>query len=400
MLTANFPILEIPSRGKRLAYLDNAATTQKPQSVIDATAHYYREQNANVHRGAYWLSQEATALFDQTRVQLANWINAESSDEVIFTKGCTESINLVAHSWGMNNLSQGDVILVSRMEHHANFVPWQQVSIAKGASIVEIPITDLGEIDLEAYQNLLTGRVKMVAIVHVSNSIGTINPIKKMIAMAHKVGAKVMVDGAQALAHLKVDVQDLGVDFYAISGHKMYGPTGVGALYGKRELLDAMPPYQTGGSMIRTVSFEETTFAALPDKFEPGTPNIGGIIPWASAITFLEGQNLLEVAAQEANLAQVLEKQIEQINGIRVVGKAAHRAGIVSILADWTHAHDLGTILDSEGVAVRTGHHCCMPLMKRFNIVATTRASFGIYNTMEDVDQCVAAVQKAKRIFG
>ncbi|MBX7131678.1 MAG: cysteine desulfurase [Fimbriimonadaceae bacterium] len=399
-LRNDFPILREQVRGKPLVYLDNAATTQKPQAVLNAMERFYTHDNANVHRGVHLLSQRATDDFDQARVKLQRFVNAGESAEIIFTKGCTEATNLVAASWGRANLQAGDEILLSTMEHHANIVPWQIVAAEKGAHIRPIPINDAGEIDLEAYRAMLSPRVKMVGVVHVSNSLGTINAVAEMIALAHGVGAKVLVDGAQALAHLTVDVQALDADFYAMSSHKMYGPTGVGALYGKRDLLEAMPPYQAGGDMIRTVSFDKTTYNDLPNKFEPGTPNIAGVIGFGAAVDYLMGLDRKAIAEHEDRLTELANEALTAIPGVRLVGTAPQKASVVSFTLEGAHPHDIGTILDMEGIAVRTGHHCCMPLMTRLGLPATVRASFALYNTEEDVARLASGLHKVKEVLG
>ncbi len=419
----DFPILRTSVNGKPLVYLDNAATSQKPQPVLDALNRYWEETNANIHRGVHFLSQKATSEFDEARESIRLLLNASSAKEVILTKGCTEGINLVAQSWGRTNLQPGDEILLSTLEHHSNIVPWQMVAEQTGAEIKVIPITDSGELELGAYQAMLgSGRVRLVGVVHVSNALGTINPIKHMIKLAHEVGAVVLVDGAQAGPHLLIDVQDLDADFYTLSCHKIYAPTGVGVLYGKAKLLEAMPPYQGGGDMIRTVSFEKTTYADLPAKFEPGTPNIAGVIGLGAAIHYLQrlGLEYLErseastselrrsalaaafhaIQAQESALTVRASQLLSQIPGLRLIGTAKDKAGIVSFIMDDAHPHDIGTILDSDGIAVRAGHHCCMPLMKRLGLAATARASFAFYNSEEDVDALVAGIQRVKEVLG
>ncbi len=394
-----FPALDQQVHGKPLVYLDNAATTQKPRSVLGAMQSYYEHDNANVHRGVHALSQRATEAFDESRRVLQRFVNAASEKEIIFTKGCTEAINLVAHSWGRTELKPGDRILLSHMEHHANIVPWQIAAEMTGAEIHPIPITDEGEIDLGAFERLLDERVKLVGVKHVCNALGTINPVAKMIEMAHQVGAKALVDGAQATAHIPVDVRDLDVDFYTISGHKLYGPTGVGALYAKEDLLERMPPYQSGGDMIRTVTFEKTTYNDLPNKFEAGTPNMAGAIGLAAAADFLRGQGWDEIENNEQRVLSYATDEIGSVPGVRIIGTAKHKAAIVSFVMEGVHPHDIGTIVDGEGVAIRTGHHCCMPLMQRLGIPATARASFAIYNSKSDVDSLVSALQKVREIL-
>jgi len=416
-IRAEFPILSTLVNGRPLTYLDNGATSQKPNAVIRKTDEYWRETNANIHRGVHYLSQKATRQYDEAREKIQVFLNSRNSKEVIFTAGCTASINLVAQTWGRANLKAGDEILISTMEHHSNIVPWQLIAEQVGAVVRAIPITDSGEIELDAYQGLLSEKTKMVAIVHVSNSLGTINPVAQMIRMAHNVGAKVLVDGAQAGPHLRIDVQALDADFYVLSCHKMYAPTGVGVLYGKQNLLEAMPPYQGGGDMIHTVSIEKTTYAELPFKFEAGTPNIAGVIGLGATIDYLAGVGS-ELLEREAGLAERLDAcfgwmeeregelleygtaVLSDIEGLTITGTAPHKAAILAFTLDCAHPHDIGTILDNEGIAVRTGHHCCMPVMTRFGIPATTRASLGLYNTKEEIDRLAAGVRKVKEMFG
>lgn len=394
-----FPILKERIHGKRLAYLDNAASTQKPDVVIDTISDYYRHAHANVHRGVHALSQRATDQFERARRLVQEYINAREDAEVIFTKGSTEAINLVAASWGRTFLKSGDRILLTEMEHHANIVPWQVVAQQTGAEIVVVPIHDDGSLDMDAMAKLLDERVKMVGVTHVSNVLGTVNPIAEITRMAHSAGAKVLVDGAQALGHLRVDVQAAGVDFYTMASHKMYGPTGIGALYGKRELLDAMPPYQLGGGMIRSVTFEKTTYAALPDKFEPGTPNIADAIGLGAAIEFLMPR-LAEAHDREADLTRYTHERLSEIPGLRIHGNAPGKTGTISFTMADVHPHDIGTILDSEGVAVRAGHHCCQPLMARLGVAATARASLAMYNDRDDIDALVSALLRVREVFG
>lgn len=404
----DFPILATVAHGHPLAYLDNAATSQKPRAVLDALDRYWTTQNANVHRGVHYLSQLATTEYEAAREKIRLLLNAASTKEVILTKGCTEGINLVASCL---RFSEGDTILVSTMEHHSNIVPWQLAAERSGARVVPIPITDAGEIDLDAYARLLREhRVKMVGVVHVSNSLGTINPVREIVRMAHEAGALALVDGAQAGPHTLIDVQDIDADFYTLSCHKIYAPTGVGVLYGKQALLEAMPPYHGGGDMIRTVSFEGTTYAGLPAKFEAGTPNVAGVIGLGAAIDYVaglggSGREGLKAAfdaihAQEVALAARATSQLEEIPGLRITGTAEEKAGIVSFVMDGAHPHDIGTILDQDGIAIRAGHHCCMPLMRRLGVPATARASFAFYNTMEEVDRLVDAVRKVREMFG
>ena len=400
----DFPILNELVRGNPLTYLDNAATAQKPTTVIEAVDRYYRESNANIHRGVHFLSQKATAQYDQAREKVRKLLNAGESAEVIFTKGCTEGINLVA---ARIKLEPGDEIVVSTMEPHSNIVPWHLAAERTGAKVIPIPVTDSGEIDLDSYeQYLMRGKPKAVAIVHISNSMGTVNPVKWMVAQAHAYGAVVLVDGAQAGPHVRIDVQDLDADFYTLSCHKIYAPTGVGVLYGKRAHLEALPPYQGGGDMIRTVSFDGSTYAELPGKFEAGTPNIAGVIGLGAAIDYLEslGGGSLEdafaaIQRRGVELSQHAEKLLREIPGLRVIGTARDKTGIVSFVLEGAHPHDIGTILDSDGIAIRAGHHCCMPLMKRFNVPATARASFAFYNTIEEAERLAVSVRKVAEMF-
>lgn len=396
----DFPILEMNVHGKSLVYLDNAATTQKPLSVIEAESHYYRNDNANVHRGVHTLSQRATDAFEAARVKIQHLVNAASPDEIIFVRGTTEAINLVAQSYGRSRFKAGDEIILSRMEHHSNIVPWQIVSQQTGANLRIIPVNDAGELDLEAYKRLLGPRTKLVAVTHVSNALGTINPVKFIIELAHDHNVPVLLDGAQAIAHLPVDVQALDCDFYAFSGHKLYGPTGIGALYGKAALLDAMPPYQSGGDMIRSVSFEGTTYNTLPYKFEAGTPNIAGVIGLGAAVDYVTGIGFDTLAAHEQELLAYATQSVADVPGLRIIGTAREKTSILSFILEGVHPHDIGTILDREGVAIRAGHHCTMPLMERFGVSATARASFALYNTRMEVDKLVAAIHQVNEVFG
>ncbi len=396
----NFPILTRLVGGKPLVYLDNAATTQKPASVIEAEKRYYSTVNANIHRGIHSLSQEATEQYEGVREKLARALGVERSSEIIFTKGCTETVNLVAQSWGRTSLNQGDVILASYLEHHSNIVPWQLVAAERGASVVPIPISDQGEIELENFKALLTPKVKLVAITEVSNAIGTITPLKEIIGAARKSGALVFVDGAQGFCHSPQDPVKLGCDFYAISAHKAYGPTGVGALWGRSTLLDQMPPYQGGGDMIASVGFQGTTYAELPAKFEAGTPNIAGVIAFGAALDFIESVGRDAIIAHEAALTSKLLSELEKVDGIRIVGTPKARAGIVSFLYKNVHPHDIGTVLDNQGVAIRTGHHCAMPLMTRLGIPGTARISFAIYNNEQEIETAVAAIRSIDKVFG
>ena len=396
----DFPILEMNVHGKPLVYLDNAATTQKPLSVIEAESHYYRNDNANVHRGVHALSQRATDAFEAARVKIQHLVNAASPDEIIFVRGTTEAINLVAQSYGRSRFKAGDEIILSRMEHHSNIVPWQIVSQQTGANLRIIPVNDAGELDMEAYKRLLGPRTKLVAVTHVSNALGTINPVKFIIELAHDHNVPVLLDGAQAIAHLPVDVQALDCDFYAFSGHKLYGPTGIGALYGKAALLDAMPPYQGGGDMIRSVSFEGTTYNTLPYKFEAGTPNIAGVIGLGAAVDYVTSIGFDTLAAHEQELLAYATQSVADVPGLRIIGTAREKTSILSFMLEGVHPHDIGTILDREGVAIRAGHHCTMPLMERFGVSATARASFALYNTRMEVDKLVAAIHQVNEVFG
>jgi cysteine desulfurase/selenocysteine lyase len=397
---ADFPILQQQVNGHPLVYLDNAATTQKPDAVINAISNYYRCDNANVHRGAHALSDRATEQFEAAREATARFLNSPESCQVIWVRGVTEGINLVANSWGRTNLKAGDKVLVSWLEHHSNIVPWQMVCAELGAEVVPIPILDSGDIDLNALDALLDERVKMVAVNHVSNALGTVNPVAEIIQKAHAVGAKVLLDGAQAVAHYPVDVQALDCDFYTFSGHKLFGPTGIGVLWGKKNLLDAMPPFLGGGEMIETVSFSGTTFNVLPFKFEAGTPHIAGVIGLSAAIKYLQGLDRDAAAAHEVMLLDYTLELAKDIEGLRRVGAPREAAGIFSFLLEGTHPSDLGMLLDQQGIAVRTGHHCAQPLMARYGVPGTARASYTIYNTRDDVEALFAGIRKAKSLFG
>jgi cysteine desulfurase/selenocysteine lyase len=396
---ADFPALSLTTRGKPLVYLDNAATSQKPRAVIEATDRYYAEQNANVHRGVYYLSEQATELYEGVRGMARRFLNAAEDREILFTKGTTDGINLVAASFGRMRIQPGDEVLVSALEHHSNIVPWQLVCEERGARLRVIPMNHAGELLLDEVPKLLSGRTKLVALAHVSNSLGTINPVREIIELAHAAGVPVLLDGAQAAPHLRIDVRDLDVDFYACSGHKMFGPTGIGLLYGKAGLLEAMPPYQGGGDMIRSVTFEKTTYAPLPNKFEAGTPNIAGVAGLGAAIDYLSSLPWDAVRAHEADLLAYATDQLQEVPGITLVGTARHKASVVSFVLEGIHSHDIGTIVDLEGVAVRSGHHCTQPVMDFFGVPATTRASMAFYNTRADVDALVAAVRKVKQVF-
>jgi len=392
----DFPILDQRVHDKPLVYLDNGATTQKPTAVISAIENYYQRDNSNVHRGAHTLSDRATIAFENARKTVQTFLNAEHSEEIIWTKGTTESINIVAQSFGAAFISKGDVVLVSAMEHHANIVPWQMLCERTGATLKAIPVSDAGELDLAAFDELLTEQVKFVSLVHVSNALGTVNPVKQVIDKAHRVGAKVLIDGAQAVAHFEVDVQALDADFYVFSGHKVFAPTGIGCLYGKKALLDAMPPIQGGGEMIEKVSFDGTTYQGLPFKFEAGTPNIAGAIGLGAALDYVMSLDREAMEQYEAELLAYAHEKAAQCDGMRVIGTASEKAGVLSFLIEGTHPADVGMLLDQQGVAVRTGHHCAMPIMDQFCIPGTARASFSIYNTKEDVDALFTAIEKVK----
>ncbi len=399
-LRADFPILQTLVRGKPLVYLDNAATSQKPRSVIERLERYYAAENANIHRGVYYLSERATAAYEGVRAQARAFINAREAREMIFVRGTTEGINLVASSWGRHNLGPGDEVLISAMEHHSNIVPWQLICEERGATLRVIPMNRRGELLLDEYTRLLGDRTKIVAIAHVSNSLGTINPVAEIVRLAHARGIPVLVDGAQAAPHVKIDVQELGCDFYTISSHKMFGPTGVGLLYGRAEHLDAMPPYQGGGDMIKSVTFAKTTYADLPAKFEAGTPNIAGGVGLGAAIEYLGGLDWSLVAAHEHDLLEYANTRLGEIPGVQLIGTAAHKASVVSFVVEGVHPHDVGTIADQEGVAIRTGHHCTQPVMDFFGVPATARASLAFYNTRADVDALVAAIHRVRKVFG
>lgn len=395
----DFPILHRNVSGKPLVYFDNAATSQKPDVVIDTITDYYKLYNSNVHRGAHELSQEATEAYESARKRIAGYINAGRPEEVNFTKGTTEGINLVAHAYGRKFLKAGDEVIISTMEHHSNIVPWQILCEEKGATLRVIPINDKGEIIFEEFEKLLNDKTRIVSVVHVSNSLGTINPVKEIINKAHEFGAVVMVDGAQAAPHMKLDMQDLNADFYAFSSHKIFGPTGMGVLYGKAELLEAMNPYQGGGEMIKTVSFDGTTFNDIPYKFEAGTPNICGGIALAAAMDYVAGIGLDNIATYEQELLAYGTDALSSIPGIKLYGTAKNKASVLSFLVGNIHAYDLGTLLDKMGIAVRTGHHCCQPLMNRFNIEGTCRASLAFYNTKEEIDALVEGIERAVKML-
>ncbi|MEK9930921.1 MAG: cysteine desulfurase [Rhodospirillaceae bacterium] len=399
-IRSDFPILSEKIYGKPLVYLDNGASAQKPIQVIKAISGVYEARYANVHRGVHYLSQVATDDMEAAREKVRGFINARSEREVIFVRGATEGINLVASSWGRANLTVGDEIILSQMEHHSNIVPWQLIADITGAIIKVIPINDAGELEIEVFQNLLSEKTKMVAITHVSNALGTIVPLDQVIKKSHDAGALVLVDGCQAAPHLQVDVQELGADFYVFSGHKIYGPSGIGVLYGKESLLESMPPYQGGGEMIDTVSFSGSTWADLPFKFEAGTPNIADAIGIGNAIDYVSALGLTSIMEHEEALLSYATEKLKAINSIRIIGNASKKAAIISFVMGDIHPHDIGTILDRQGVAVRTGHHCAQPVMERYDISATVRASFALYNTFEEIDSLASSLSKVKEIFG
>ena len=395
----DFPLLRRRVHGKPLVYLDSAATTQKPQVVIDRMTQYYAEENANVHRGVHWLSERATEAYEGARAAVGRLLNARQAEEIVFVRGATEAINLVAQTYGRSHVTSGDEVVISAMEHHSNIVPWQILCEQQGARLRIIPITDAGELDLDAYAALLTERTRIVSVVHVSNVLGTVNPVERIARIAHQRGIPVLVDGAQAVAHTTVDVQALGCDFYAFSGHKMFGPTGIGVLYGTSALLESMPPYQSGGDMIRSVSFERTLYNVPPYRFEAGTPHVAGAVGLAAAIGYLTGIGLERIARFERELLEYATDALARLPGVRVIGTAAEKAGVLSFTLDGVHPHDIGTMLDREGVAIRTGHHCCQPLMDRLGLPATARASLALYNTREDIDALVTALHTVRELF-
>ena len=394
-IRAQFPILNRKVNGKDLVYFDNGATTQKPQSVIDAEANYYTDENSNVHRGVHFLSGLATDKFEETRDAVQDFIGAKHKHEIIFTKGTTDAINLVANAYRIL-LSKGDEIIISELEHHSNIVPWQMCCEISGASLKVIPLLDNGELDMNEFNNLLSESTKVVAVSHISNALGTISPIEEIISKAHKIGAKVLIDGAQAASHIALDMQKLNADFYCFSAHKMFGPTGVGVLYGKEEILNKLPPYQGGGEMIKEVSFEKTTYACLPHKFEAGTPNISGVIAFKQAIDFITELGVATIAKYEDELLQYATTEILKIEGVKIYGTAKNKSGIISFNIDGLHPYDIGMIIDKMGVAIRTGHHCAQPIMDRFSIPGTARISLSVYNTKAEVDVCMNAIKKAK----
>ena len=396
---ADFPVLQQMVNGKPLVYLDNGATSQKPQAVIDEIVRYYTTENANVHRGVHTLSQNATEDYENARAKLRGLLNAADDHEIIYTSGTTQSINIVAQSYGRQNIGEGDEIIVSNMEHHSNIVPWQMLCEEKGAVLRVVPIDDAGELLMDEYERMLSPRTKLVSITHVSNALGTILPVEQIIELAHAQGVPVLLDGAQAVPHMAVDVRKLDCDFYVFSGHKLFGPTGTGVLYGKAELLDAMPPVQGGGEMIKSVTFEKTIYNDLPYKFEAGTPNIAGAVGLGAAVDYVQSMGYETFAAHEDELLEYGTKALESIGGLRIIGTSPRKAGILSFVIENIHPHDIGTILDAEGIAVRTGHHCAQPVMQRFQIPATARASLAMYNTKEDIDALVRGIDRVIEVF-
>lgn len=394
-----FPILTREVKGKPLIYFDNAATSQKPQVVIDALVNYYTHYNANVHRGIHTLAEEATQAMEKSRDAAREYINAESREQIIFTRGTTEGINLVAYTWGRQNIKAGDEIIISSLEHHSNIVPWQILCEEKGASLKIIPITSKGELLIDDFKNLLGPKTKLVAVNHASNALGTINPVKEIVEAAHRVGAVVLIDGAQSAVHLDIDVQDMDCDFFVLSSHKMYGPTGVGVLYGKEKLLEAMPPFQGGGEMIKEVTFEKTTYNDLPYKYEAGTPNIADIIAFNAAVDFLNRLGKANIRKHEEELLKYATKKLKEIPGLRIIGEADEKLSVISFVVDGLHPQDIGILLDNRGIAVRTGHHCTQPLMNCFGISGTVRASFAVYNTKDEIDELVIGLQKAIKML-
>jgi len=398
-LREDFPVLKQKVHGMPLVYLDSAATAQKPSVVVDAIRHFHEVDCANIHRGVHELSQRSTAAYEETRSKVKRFLNSRTTDELIFVRGTTEGVNLVSSSWGRKNVKAGDEIVISAMEHHSNIVPWQMLCEEKEAKLRVIPMNDRGELILEEYEKLLGPRTRMVAVAHVSNALGTINPVRQIIEMAHHAGALTLIDGAQAAPHMKVDVQALDADFYTLSGHKVFGPTGIGILYGKAKLLNAMPPYQGGGDMIRTVTFEKTTYNDLPYKFEAGTPNIAGGIGLGASLDYMTAIGIDKIAAYEHDLLLYGTEALSQIAGLRLIGTAREKAAVLSFVIEGIHPHDIGTVLDRQGIAVRTGHHCAQPVMDWFHVPATTRASLAFYNTTSEIDALAAGLKKVKEIF-
>ncbi|HOW58458.1 MAG TPA: cysteine desulfurase [Candidatus Omnitrophota bacterium] len=395
----DFPLLQEQVYGKPLVYLDNAATTQKPAVVIETIGQFYAKENANIHRGIFCLSEQATKRYKSARHKIQEFIHASSDKEIIFVRGATEAINLVAQCYGKSFLKRGDEVLITHMEHHSNIVPWQMLAETNGIKLTVVPINDHGELMMEEFQKLLTDKVKLVSVVHVSNALGTMNPVKEIINAAHGKGIPVLVDGAQAVAHTRVDVQELDCDFYAFSGHKLLGPTGIGVLYGKKNLLEKMPPYQGGGDMIRSVTFEKTTYNDLPYKFEAGTPHIAGVIGLGTAVEYIQSIGLDRIEAYEQELLKYGTEKLLQVPGLRMIGTAAKKSAILSFVLGEAHAHDIGTILDRQGIAIRAGHHCAMPVMQRFKVPATTRASLAFYNTFQEIDRLAEALREVIEVF-
>ena len=398
-IRAEFPILARKIGGKPLVYLDNAATTQKPRSVIDAIVRYYTSENANIHRGVHTLSEEATEHYERVRGRVQNFIHAGDPSEIVFVRGTTEGINLVAQTWGRANIAAGDEVLITAMEHHSNIVPWQMLCEERGARLRVAPINDSGELLLDELEKLLGPRTKLVALAHISNALGTINPVGKVVEMAHRWKARVLVDGAQAIPHMSVDVRELDCDFYVFSGHKVYGPTGIGVLYGKAELLDAMPPYQGGGDMISSVTFEKTLYNRVPHKFEAGTPHVDGVIGLGAALDYVSTIGMGPIGRHEHEVLTYGSNRLQAVPGLRLIGTAREKAGVLSFVLEGVHPHDIGTILDQQGIAVRTGHHCAQPLMQRFGVPATARASLALYNTTEDLDALAAGIERVREVF-
>jgi cysteine desulfurase/selenocysteine lyase len=398
-LREDFPILAERVRGKPLVYLDNAATSQKPRAVIDAVSRYYGAENANIHRGVHYLSERATVAYDGVRARVARFLNAASPREIVFTRGTTEGINLVAQSWGRNTLKAGDEILITGMEHHSNIVPWQLVAAQTGARVRAVPITDTGELDLKAFDHLLTDRTRLLAVAHLSNALGTINPVRWMVSHARERGIVTLVDGAQSAPHLPVDVQALDCDFFAFTGHKVFGPTGIGVLYGRASLLEAMPPWQGGGDMIETVTLEESTWAEPPARFEAGTPPIAQVMGLGAALEYVEGVGRAAIGAWEEELLAYATERVGELDGVRIIGTAREKASVLSFVVEGVHPHDVGAVLDDEGVAIRTGHHCAQPVMQRFGVPATARASFAFYNTRAEVDALVRGIRRVRSVF-
>ena len=398
-LRKDFPLLSQPVRGKPLIYLDNAATSQKPRAVIDAVTRFYASENANIHRGVHYLSERATVAYDAVRGRVARYLNAASPGEIVFTRGTTEAINLVAQSWGRSTLRAGDEILITGMEHHSNIVPWQLVAEQTGATVRAVPITDAGELDLDAFDRLLGDRTRLLAVVHLSNALGTVNPVRELVARARERGVVTLVDGAQSAPHLPVDVQAIGCDFFAFSGHKVFGPTGVGALYGRAALLERMPPWQGGGDMIETVTLERTTFAAPPARFEAGTPAIAEVLGLGVALDYVGTVGLAAIGAWEGELLAYATERLGELEGVRLIGTAREKASVLSFVVEGVHPHDVGAVLDDDGIAIRAGHHCAQPVMRRFGVPATARASFAFYNTRDEIDALVRGIRRVRTVF-